>query len=347
MAKKKTSIYKHYAVSTIVSLLLIGFVGYKAGLAALLLVIVLAALEITFSVDNAVVNTRILQRMSPGWQQAFLTVGIFIAVFGVRVLLPILIVVGVANLGFREVVDLALNHPAEYGEHLAEAHPVIASFGGIFLLMIFLNFFFTERKTKWLKGLETALQQAGKLQSITVIIALAVLLIASKMVHGHEQLVVLSAGLIGLLTYLIINSLDTLLAKSSVSSGVSKSAANTFKAGLIGFLYLNIVDASFSLDGVIGAFAITDKILLIAVGLGIGALYVRVITLHMLDHGVLEQFKYMEHGAHYAIGILAALMLVSLKVDVPEYITGLSGMLFIGTAVAHSYLEAKHAPQSS
>jgi hypothetical protein len=239
------------------------------------------------------------------------------------------------------VVDLALNHPDEYGHQLEIAHPYINAFGGVFLLMLFLDFFLQKRPTKWLVGVEEAFEKAGKLESLSIIVSVSALLLASAFLDGHEQQVVLISGFIGLASYLAISTLDTVLAKSGVNKNLQKHANNTFKAGLIGFLYLNIVDASFSLDGVIGAFAITDQILLIAVGLGIGALYVRVLTLHMLQHGVLDKYKYMEHGAHYAIGILAILMLVSLLVNVPEAVAGLAGIAFVATAVIHSVIEAK------
>lgn len=340
--KKLPSLLSIYALSTFISLSLIIFVGFKAGIAALFLVLVLAALEITFSVDNAVVNTRILEKMSPAWQQAFLTVGIVIAVFGVRVVLPLAIVAGAAGLSMPQVLDLALNHPSDYGEKLQTAHPVIAAFGGIFLMMIFLDFFFKERKIKWLKTLENILVKTGKLQNMSIILASASLLFVSTFLQHEERLSVLTAGFFGLLTYLIINSFDSILHSAGIENKMSKGVENTFKAGLIGFIYLNVVDASFSLDGVIGAFAITDQILLIATGLGIGALYVRVMTVHMLRHGVLDQYRYLEHGAHYAIGILAILLLASLKFHISEVVTGLTGMLFVVTAVVQSYIEAKN-----
>lgn len=341
MKTKKTSIVRIYALSTLISVALLVFVGVEAGLAALFLALVLVALEITFSVDNAVVNTRILEKMSPGWQQAFLTVGIVIAVFGVRVILPLFIVAAASGLGVSTVVDLALNNPDEYGHHLEEAHPIISAFGGTFLFMIFLDFFFQKRKTKWLVHVETVLEKAGKLESLSVILALTALLTITATLDDHVQQQALISGVIGLVTYLVINSFDTLLERANIGKNLQAQTQATFKAGLIGFIYLNIIDASFSLDGVIGAFAITTQVLLIAVGLGIGALYVRVITIHMLQHGVLNKYRFMEHGAHYAIGILAALMLASLKVDVPEVVAGLTGLLFVGTAVVHSYLVLK------
>lgn len=339
----KNSLLRIYAFSTTVSLGLFIFVGLEAGIAALLLVLVLAALEITFSFDNAVINAKILKNMSPGWQQAFLTVGILIAVFGVRILLPILIVASAAGLSVGGVIDLALNNPTEYGHKLEEAHPMIASFGGMFLLMIFLDFIYTQRPTKWIKPLERLFEKAGRLSSASVLTALAVLLVVAGMTHGHERETILFSGIFGIFIYLLIRSLDGLLRSTGIEKNLESGAVTkmTFKAGLISFLYLEIIDASFSLDGVIGAFAITNQILIIAVGLGIGALYVRTITVHMLRRGVLEQYKYLDHGAHYAIGILAALMIISLQLEISEAVTGLSGMLFVITALVHSYLESK------
>lgn len=339
----KDSLLRIYAFSTTVSLALIAYVAFNAGPSALVLVLILAALEITFSFDNAVINAKILKNMTRAWQQAFLTVGILIAVFGVRVILPVLIVASASGLSIGGVIDLALNNPDEYGHKLEAAHATIASFGGMFLLMIFLDFIFTERPTKWIKPLEHAFAKAGRLASASVLTAVGVLLAAASMTHGEERSTVLLSGLFGIFIYLLIRSLDGLLRSTGIEKNLKSGAVTkmTFKAGLVSFLYLEVIDASFSLDGVIGAFAITNQILIIAVGLGIGALYVRTITVHMLRRGVLEQYKYLDHGAHYAIGILATLMIVSLHVEVTEAVTGLSGMLFVITALTHSYLEAK------
>lgn len=346
---KKDSILRIYAFSVIVSVVLFIYVGLNSGISGLVLILILAALEITFSFDNAVINAKILAGMTRAWQQVFLTVGIVIAVFGVRIVLPILIVASASGLSPPDVIDLALNDPDKYGHELEEAHPMIASFGGIFLLMIFLDFIFTERPTKWIKPVERAFAKAGRLSSASVLVALATLVGIASTIHGEEKATVLYAGLFGILIYLTIRSLDGLLRSTGVEKNLKDGTVTsmTFKAGLISFLYLEVIDASFSLDGVIGAFAITNKILIIAAGLGIGALFVRTITVHMLRRGVLEQYKYLDHGAHYAIGILAILMIVSLKIEVSEVITGLSGMLFVITAITHSYLEAKSAKKNA
>lgn len=335
-SNKQPSILRIYWLSTSVSLAILGFVGLQLGWRGFILLIVLAALEITFSFDNAVINAKILRKMHPFWQKMFLTVGIVIAVFGVRLLLPILIVSIGTGQSFGTIVDLALNNPDEYGNLLEDAKPMIAAFGGMFLLMIALDFFATARKVKWINGIETILQKAGKLSNLSVITAFVILLVVSQFVPTEERTTVLLAGIVGIVTYLAINSLDTLVSKSAKSFEHSNMAHATFKAGMIGFLYLEVIDASFSLDGVIGAFAITNNVLLIAAGLGIGALYVRTITIHMLRRGLLDKFIYMEHGAHYAIGILSVFMLLSLKYHIPEYVTGLAGVVVIGLAITNS-----------
>lgn len=338
---KKPSLLRIYAFSTTVSIALLIFAGVETGLKGLFLVLTLAALEVSLSFDNAVVNARILKRMSMAWRRAFLTIGILIAVFGVRIILPIVLVAAAIGSSFGSVVDLALNNPEEYGHKLHEAHPMIAAFGGIFLLMIFLEYFFESRQIKWFPALERIMEKIGSLKNIGPIIAVAGILLASRLVAQDDQETVIVAGLTGLLIYMIIHSIDNLLQRSGIEKSLQKGVNQTFKAGLLGFIYLEIIDASFSLDGVIGAFAITNEILLIAIGLGIGALYVRTITVHMLERGTLDSYRYIEHGAHYAIGVLAVIMLVSLKFEVPEVITGLAGLTIIVTSVIHSRIAAK------
>lgn len=333
---KKVSLLRIYGFATAVSVALIIFAGFETGLKGLFLVLALAALEVSLSFDNAVINARILKTMSPAWRKAFLTIGILIAVFGVRIVLPIFLVSLAVNSSFTDVIDLARNNPAEYGHKLEEAAPLISAFGGIFLLMIFLDFFFEKRRTQWVKPLENFLVKLGKPKGMSTLLAVVLLIAGTLVVGAEDRQTVWFAGLAGLAIYTAIQTLDKLLKRTGIEKGLQKGASATFKAGLVGFIYLEVIDASFSLDGVIGAFAITNQILLIAIGLGIGALYVRTITIHILQRGVLEQYRYIEHGAHYAIGILALIMLTSLKFEVPEVITGLAGVSVIITSVIHS-----------
>jgi hypothetical protein len=340
MAKNKHSLLRVYGFAVIVSIMLLSYVGIAKGIQPFITVLILATLEITFSFDNAIINAKILQKMSRTWQAIFMTLGIFIAVFVVRLLLPICIVALATSTGFSHIVSMALHDPTLYSEKLELAKPVIAAFGGMFLLMIFLDFVMQSKKVKWLTRLETNLESVGKIENASVTMALLILLTAvAWFTHSSDRQEVLLAGIVGLVVYLLINAIDSLVSHENLTA--SSVAKSTFKAGLIGFLYLELIDASFSLDGVIGAFAITNSVLLIAVGLGVGALFVRAMTIHVLRRGVLTKYRYLEHGAHYAIGILAFVMLVSIKFEIPEFVTGGIGIVVIATALRHSIKEAK------
>jgi hypothetical protein len=142
---------------------------------------------------------------------------------------------------------------------------------------------------------------------------------------------VLIAGMVGVAMYVAIHLLTVILAKDQ-----PKGQHLTGFAGLGLFMYLQILDASFSLDGVVGAFAITNEVLLIAIGLGIGALWVRTLTVYMVRRGTLGEYIYLEHGAYYTIAVLAISMFVSLFFDVPDVVTGLASVAIIGLAIAGS-----------
>ena len=326
---------------------------------ALVLCLILGILEISLSFDNAVVNARILERMNPFWQRMFLTVGIVIAVFGMRVLFPLLIVGVTAHLNPVEAVNLALQKgdpqtPGTYGYLLHEAHPQIAAFGGLFLLMIFLDFIFEERDLKWIQVLEVPLARFGKLEGASMVTALAVLTIAGFLA-GDKQGIVLLAGLLGIISYLLVNGLGNLFdvdedeAEEAPAAGRPRSGAGRVagKAALMLFLYLEVIDASFSFDGVIGAFAITADPVIIALGLGlIGAMFVRSLTVYLVREGTLDEFEFLDHGAHWAIGALAIILMVTITAPVNEVITGLIGVVFIGAAFAGSVLRNRKVQTS-
>lgn len=337
----------------------VGLVGalVLGGPGALFAVAILTVLEISLSFDNAVVNAQILERMSAFWQRIFLTVGIAIAVFGMRILFPLLIVGITASLNPFDAVDLALNDGARYGELLHEAQPQIGAFGGMFLLLLFLDFILAEREVTWLSWLERGLARLGRLDQLAVIVALVALVTAAQ-VLAEEPGTVMVAGVLGAVTYLAVNGLGELFeaegteeaedaegsdAATEVQPGADpgrpsrgRGVALTGKAAFFLFLYLEVLDASFSFDGVIGAFAISSNIFVIATGLGIGALYVRSLTVYLVRKGTLSDYVYLEHGAHWAIGALAVIMLVSIGHEVPEVVTGLIGVAFIGAALASS-----------
>ncbi|MFB7354304.1 DUF475 domain-containing protein [Streptomyces gardneri] len=318
------------------------------------IVAILCVLEISLSFDNAVVNAGILKKMNAFWQKIFLTIGVLIAVFGMRLVFPVVIVAISAKIGPIEAVDLALNDAERYEQLVTDAHPSIAAFGGMFLLMIFLDFIFEDRDIKWLGWLERPLAKLGKVDMLSVCIALIVLAISAMTFatqahqHGGTHIdaasTVLLSGVFGLITYLIVGGLSSFFEnkleeeeereheaeEEAKRSGKKVTVVQLAgKAAFFMFLYLEVLDASFSFDGVIGAFAITNDIVLMALGLGVGAMYVRSLTVYLVRQGTLDDYVYLEHGAHYAIGALALILMVSIRYQIPEVVTGLIGVALI------------------
>lgn len=340
---------KHFRISFLVTLICMGVAawwGYRlngmSGLvSALGITIILTIMEVSLSFDNAVVNASVLKHWDKFWQDLFLGVGIIIAVFGMRLLFPLVIVAQAADLGLLEVWQLALNDPNAYSTHLTNHHAEVAAFGSIFLLLVFLNFLLDEEKEiHWLGAIEEKLGALGKVSSISVMIALGTLMASLSMIEEGNKLVVLTAGLWGVLTYVGVDVISSLL--EDKNSGDTSVGDLVKRGGIGGFLYLEVLDASFSFDGVIGAFAITKDVVIIMLGLAVGAMFVRSMTVFLVRKGTLDEFVFLEHGAHYAIGILAVIMLVSMKYHVPELFTGLIGVAFI---LASLWSSIKHKRQ--
>lgn len=318
---------KKYYLGSIVFTLIALVLGYLlGGVKAAWIVLVLAALETSLSFDNAVVNAKVLEHMDPVWRRRFLVWGMIIAVFVMRLVFPLLIVGVVASLGPVEVLRLAIFEEHRYAEVLTSAHAQIAAFGGAFLMLVFLKFFVDQEKdTHWFKPIESRLTKLGKLQSIEIGITLLAILLAARSVPLAEQGGFIVAGLWGIITYILADGMGALL-------GADDAATSTAKQGFAGFMYLEILDASFSFDGVIGAFALSHNLFIIALGLGVGAMFVRSFTLMLVDRGTLAEYRYLEHGAFWAIGALAAIMFIGVSVHIPEVITGGIGLALIGWA---------------
>ncbi|MCL7493306.1 DUF475 domain-containing protein [Streptomyces sp. MCA2] len=352
-------ILKTFGWSFAITVAGLALAGVLWGWQGLAIVGILSILEISLSFDNAVINAGILRKMNAFWQKIFLTVGILIAVFGMRVVFPVVIVAITAKLGPIEAVNLAINDKAHYEELVTSAHPAIAAFGGVFLLMIFLDFIFEERDYKWLSWIEKPMAKLGKLDTLSVIITLVVLMVSAMTVAtaaahgaGDKSATVLLSGVAGLITYLVVagvsgyfeDKLEDEDEESEEPAAAPAKKGNGAVVGLAGkaaffmFLYLEVIDASFSFDGVISAFAITNDIFEMALGLGIGAMYIRSLTVYLVRKGTLDDYVYLEHGAHYAIGALAVILLVTIKYEIPEVITGLVGVALIGLSFASSVI---------
>lgn len=340
----KTLLHSHspfriFAFSVFVTIA--GLVGafYGWGSSALFAAMVLVVVEITFSFENAIINAKILTRLSKFWQNIFLTIGILIAIFGMRIVFPILIVMITAGLGASEVLDLAFNKPDEYARELEHAYPQIAAFGGAFLLMLALHFFLDDnRKTLWFTRLERRLQKYATWWMPATVAVLVIVGLALLPINEHKEQTLIAGG-IGILTYSLmhaaINLFEGIREKREKASG-KKVLEQTGMAAFASFMYLEVLDASFSLDGVIGAFAVTNQVALIAIGLGIGAVWVRSLTIFMVRRGTLHAYKYLEHGAHYTVFVLAGVLLLGIFFHVPEVFAGLVGIGLIGSAILSS-----------
>jgi uncharacterized protein len=302
------------------------------GPSAAAIVAILIALEASISFDNAVVNATVLRRMSEFWQKMFLTVGFVIAVVGMRLVFPILIVTIATGIAVPDVIDQAINDKAAYAENVHKAAPIIGGFGGAFLLMVALGFLFDrDREVFWLGPLEQPLARLGRMRWLRILIAAAAVGVTALLATSDARSDILVAGAVGILANLAVRGLSKALEKRMGDADTAGGAA-----GFALFLYLELLDASFSLDGVLGAFAISTDLLVIALGLGVGALYIRSLTVYLVRNESLSQYRYLRHGAAWAILALAIVLLVTTSVQVPEWLTGTIGLVTIGAAFASS-----------
>lgn len=347
---------KHFRVDIVVTLaaLVIAYL-YGGSVQTLVLAAMLIAMEIVFSFDNAAVNAKYLAKMSHFWRKMFLTVGVLIAVFGMRLVFPFVIVCLAGSIGPFEAWNLAMEKgdphtPGTYGYILEQAHPSIAAFGGMFLFMLFASFLFdSDREITWLGWIEKPLLKLGNFDSMPAVASLIVLLLSAVfLTDDAHRLAVLEAGALGILVFLLVNGLSAFMEerqeiaeqKLAQQEQRALAAGQTFlltgQAAFSMFLFLEVMDASFSFDGVLGAFALTSDPILIALGLGVGALFVRSMTVYLVDNNALTAFPYLEHGAHWAIGVLSTLLLLTLHWDIPDVLIGLAGLVLITAAILTS-----------
>jgi uncharacterized protein len=316
--------------------------GTPAGTLSLLwIVVVLSVLEISLSFDNAVINASVLADMDPVWQRRFLTWGMVIAVFGMRIVFPLAIVAIAAGLGPVEAVRLSLNDPEAYEAIVSSAHVGIAGFGGAFLAMVGLSFFFDgEKDVHWIGWIEARLKTISNIKAAEIALLLVALYLISRLLPGEEALTFMVSGCLGLVTFIAVEALATLLEMREKALMLQGAVV---RSGLGGFLYLNVLDSSFSFDGVIGAFALSNNMIVIALGLSIGAMFVRSMTIMLVQKGTLAEYRFLEHGAFWAIIALGAIMLLSAVFHIPETITGLIGAALIGTSLWWSVRHKQHS----
>lgn len=334
------TLFRFYGFSLVFMLICLALAGWYgwastgtlAGTAALLwIVFVLSVLEISLSFDNAVVNASVLKDMDEVWQRRFLTWGIAFAVFGMRVIFPLAIVAIAAGLNPIDTVNLSLTNPQEYERIVGSAHVGIAGFGGAFLAMVGLKFFFDlDKEVHWIDVVEKRLTQFAALPAVEIALLLLALWGISSLLPDSDALTFLIAGILGLVSFIAVEGINAILERRE---NATKIAGAAVRSGLGGFLYLNVLDASFSFDGVIGAFALSNNMVVIALGLSIGAMFVRSMTIHLVRQGTLAQYRFLEHGAFWAIIVLGGIMLMTARFHIPETITGVIGAVLIGLSL--------------
>ena len=305
------------------------------------IVAVLAILEVSLSFDNAVVNAVVLKQMTPVWRHRFITWGIAIAVFGMRIVFPLVIVAIITRIDPISALVMAATDPERYSTILTSAHITVSAFGGAFLAMVGLRHFFNhEKDLHWIGVIERPLTRLGRIEAVELGLVLLLLYFVSSWLAGSEQFEFLAAGIFGLVTYIAVDGVAALLNVASTVTG------EVVQSGAASFLYLEVLDASFSFDGVIGAFALSNNLFIIAIGLGIGAMFVRSLTIMLVERETLASYRYLEHGAFYAIIALAVMMFLSTVIEIPEVVTGLIGAAFIVTAFVDSLRYNRRAASS-
>jgi uncharacterized protein len=344
-------VFKTSSIFTILALIAAFFVGFydtseglggfSHGAKFFFIAFVLTLLEISLSFDNAVVNASILEKMSHKWQHRFLTWGILVAVFGMRLIFPLAIVGFIAHIDPWSALTMSFSDPKRYAEIMLSTHHLVSAFGGSFLLLVCLNYFFDkDKEVHWFSRIEKIWSNLGKMQGIAIAIVLAGFIILSQKLPTEKQFPYLLAALWGIVTFAVVDGFAALFESESdevvhsMREHTGQSPTRIMASSGLGlFLYLEVLDASFSFDGVVGAFAITHNLLVIMLGLGSGAFFVRSITIYLVERRTLNQFMYLEHGAFYAIGALGAIMVMSPFIHISEWITGLVGVVILGISI--------------
>ncbi len=264
---------------------------------ALIVIVGLCLFEIISSVDNAIVNANILKTMSPKYQRIFLIWGIFFAVFVVRGLLPFIIVwIAAPQLTVMQVISAAFSGDASVETYLTASKPLLLLGGGVYLFFVFLSWLFLEEK-KYAFFVEGFIHRQGAwFYAITSIFTTVIVYLAVQ-----ENPMLALAATIGVSAFFITEGFKR------NAEETEKQLLNPAMGAWSKILYLEALDASFSIDGVIGAFAFTMSVPLIILGNGLGAFVVREFTIKGMDF--ISKFAYLKNGAMYSVGMLGAIMI--------------------------------------
>jgi hypothetical protein len=328
------------AVALILSVAIGEYYGGNAmALTYFISALMLGVLEVSVSLDNAVVNATVLKDMDNVWRQRFLTWGMAIAVFGMRLIFPLAIVSVAGSVNPFEAVRIALLEPKHYEEILTSVHMQVMAFGGTFLFLVFASHFINhEKEEHWIPGIGHFLAKIGKHSTIKLALPILVIAVFSQFVGQPKEFLI--SAMYGLIVYLLVDGIGDLFDVEDAAVGVAR-------AGIASFIYLEVLDASFSFDGVIAAFAITNNFLIIMLGLSIGAMFVRSLTIMLVEKDTLDTMRYLEDGAFWGIGWLVVTMFLSVvHVELGEVVVAGGAAALIAIAAWHSMIANKRDSQN-
>jgi hypothetical protein len=292
-------------------------------LTTIIVILGLVVFEIVSSIDNAIVNAHVLKTMSQKWRKIFLFWGIIFAVFVIRGLVPLLVVwLSVPEMGFMGVLHAAFSGSEDFAQKVEGSKGVILLGAGVFMALLYLHWLFLEKKDPYFVSDKLVKPQQG----IWFFASAAVILVSLLYLARGDWHLMLSAA-VGNAVFFILYGFREQAAKQEEALQGNNNLSNFSK-----LMYLEVLDASFSFDGVFGAFAFTTVIPLILIGNGIGALVVRQLTIAGIEK--VSQYKWLKNGAMTSIGFLGLVMVLkSFGISIPEYLPtaitiGLVGLTF-------------------
>ncbi len=283
------------------------------------IVLGLALFEIVNSIDNAIINAEILRTMNKKSQRWFMTWGFFIAVFLVRGLLPWLIIwLGTPGIGPVEALLSAFTNNSQVLHAVESSAPVLLTGGGVFLIFLFLHWLFVEDKQYSFRH-ESFFSRHGIWFFAVVSVVLTTIVWLAIKVNPMQAF----GAVIGSTAFFIVHGF-----KQNAEEAETKLMHGSY-SDMSKILYLEVIDATFSIDGVLGAFAFTLSVPLIILGNGLGAWILRKLTLQNVDH--IKKYIYLKNGAMYSIVILGGIMLLDgFGIKIPSFISPLVTFVIIG-----------------
>lgn len=286
----------------------------------------LTLFEVVNSVDNAIINAHVLRTMNEKWKKRFLYFGILTSVLLVRLILPLVIVwLAVPGISFTEIMKIFTGNSSIAVDAIEHQKPVLLIFGGMFLLLLYFQWLFMERKQP-LFFHERILKEHHDVWFFAF--AAATLVVILFLARNNPSMMLAAA--VGSAVFFVVYGLKE-TAERQETKLMKKGISDASK-----FFYLEVLDATFSFDGVVGAFAFTTNLLYIVIGLGIGALVLRQLTL--LGINKIAKYIWLKNGAMTAMGLLSIFMILeSFSVELPIYLPTLATFAIVGYAFYRSH----------